>query len=201
MKKTFAMTSIALATSALIACGGSSSNDGDSLDNNSGSVVNPTLQATIDNQPFLSDKITDSECKASASDDKLANNYINMACAAFEDSLIMAEQFQSAVNTFTAEPNEANLAAARAAYKKMRKPYQQAEIMRFDEAFAEGTTGIENVDAWEGDLNAWPLDESRINAIVAGTDDITTDLLSNANGDETGEDPDLVVTIGFHAIE
>jgi putative iron-regulated protein len=49
-----------------------------------------------------------------------------MACAAFEDSLIMAKEFQTAVNTFTAAPNDANLDAARVAYKKMRKPYQQA---------------------------------------------------------------------------
>jgi putative iron-regulated protein len=124
-----------------------------------------------------------------------------MACAAFEDSLIMAKEFQTAVNTFTAAPNDANLDAARVAYKKMRKPYQQAEIMRFDEAFATGTTGIDNVDAWEGGLNAWPLDESRINAIVEGSDAITADLLTDSNGDESAADPDLVVTIGFHAIE
>jgi putative iron-regulated protein len=130
-----------------------------------------------------------------------------MACAAFEDSLVMAKEFQTAVNTFTADTSEANLEAARVAYKKMRKPYQQAEIMRFDEPFAVGTTGIENVDAWEGGLNAWPLDESQINFIVnkddiGSTDTVNEDLIDANNGvDANNNEDEAAVTTGFHAIE
>ena len=165
---------------------------------------------------------------ASASDahiDRLVVSYANMAQAAYEDSLAEAKKLQAAINTFVATPTEENLAAAKAAYKAARQPYSQTEVFRFDEGFvtADDKRKIGSIDGWEGQLNAWPLDEALIdyvsdgyegeynakdniinsNSIKVGsvsqdTQQITPELLAEMN--EIGGS-EANVTTGYHAIE
>lgn len=130
-------------------------------------------------------------------------NYVQMAHAVYNDSLTTATALQQAVTLFIATPTEANLLAARAAYKEARIPYQQSEIMRFDSAItvdknlsADG--GLSSVDDWEGQVNAWPLDENHIDSIINGNDEINIDLLLAQNN--AGEN-EANVTTGVHAIE
>jgi putative iron-regulated protein len=66
------------------------------------------------------------------------------------------------------------LLAAKVAYKAIRAPYQQSEIMRFDSIITVGANldtdgGPASVDEWEGQVNAWPLDENHIITIIAGS--------------------------------
>jgi putative iron-regulated protein len=63
-----------------------------------------------------------------------------------------------AVAALVQSPDEAHLAAARAAWKAARAPYQQSEAFRF---------GNPIVDAWEGKVNAWPLDEGLIDYVAS----------------------------------
>lgn len=157
--------------------------------------------------------------------DRLLISYSDIAHAAYKDSLDTAKALQTAVNTYVDTPNEANLKAAREAYKVARQPYSQTEVFRFDEGFvtANDQRKIANVDAWEGQVNAWPLDEALIDyvddnyegeynskdnivnsdSIAVGslkqdTKAITPELLAQMN--EIGGS-EANVTTGYHAIE
>ncbi|MEZ7503167.1 imelysin family protein [Psychrobacter sp. Arc29] len=157
--------------------------------------------------------------------DRLVISYANMAHAAYKDSLDTAKALQAAVDTYVATPTQANLDAAKSAYKAARQPYSQTEIFRFDEGFvtANDKRAINSIDSWEGQINAWPLDEALIDyvsddyqgeynsqeniinsdSITVGstkqdTSTITPELLAEMN--EIGGS-EANVTTGYHAIE
>ena len=88
--------------------------------------------------------------------------YADIAHAVYEDSLLTARALQRAVDTLVAQPGEESLAAAREAWREARVPYQQSEVYRF---------GNPIVDAWEGKVNAWPLDEGLIDYVAASYGD------------------------------
>lgn len=96
---------------------------------------------------------------AAPSEKAVLTHYSDMALALYEDSLLTAKAMQSAVDKLIAQPNTATLAAARAAWKAARVPYQQTEVYRF---------GNSIVDEWEGKVNAWPLDEGLIDYVAPG---------------------------------
>ena len=147
-------------------------------------------------------------CSGSSSDksvdtEAIKTNYVDMAYSVYSDSLSTAEVLQVAVEAFIISPTEQNLLTAKAAYKEARIPYQQSEIMRWDTAItidhdlsADG--GPASVDDWEGQVNAWPLDENHIVSIIEGSAPITIDLLLSQNG---ADDNEANVTTGVHAIE
>ncbi|MCV5663398.1 hypothetical protein OFN50_30705, partial [Escherichia coli] len=59
---------------------------------------------------------------------------------------------------FLKAPSEAKLEDVKQAWLESRVPYQQSEVFRFGNAV---------VDDWEGQLNAWPLDEGLIDYVAA----------------------------------
>ncbi len=95
---------------------------------------------------------------AAAQERAVLSHYATVAHAMYEDSLIAARGLQKAVRRLVENPGEKNLAAARAAWKAARVPYQQTEVYRFGNAI---------VDDWEGKVNAWPLDEGLIDYVAA----------------------------------
>ncbi|MHA7775850.1 imelysin family protein [Roseibium sp. M-1] len=97
-----------------------------------------------------------------ASPADVLTNYGDIAQAKYADSLATAKTLKAAVDKLVAEPTEANLEAARAAWKDARNPYQQTEAYRFGNAI---------VDDWEGKVNAWPLDEGLIDYVDASYGD------------------------------
>lgn len=130
-------------------------------------------------------------------------NYVEMAHAAYSDSLTTAQALSAAIDTFLANPNEGNLAAARLTYRDARVPYQQSEIMRFDTAITlefglADDGGPASVDDWEGQVNAWPLDENFIVDIIQSDEIINVELLLGQNG---AGDNEANVTTGVHAVE
>lgn len=135
--------------------------------------------------------------------EQVKENYVAMAYAAYSDSLTTATALQTAVNAFLADPTEANLEIAKAAYKDARIPYQQSEIMRWDTSITleqdlASDGGLASVDEWEGQVNAWPLDENHIDSLIAGDEVINEALLLAQNG---ANDNEANVTTGVHAIE
>jgi putative iron-regulated protein len=82
--------------------------------------------------------------------------YADIAQAMYGDALAGARQLQSAVAALVATPSQASMDAARQAWLAARAPYQQTEVFRF---------GNPIVDAWEGRVNAWPLDEGLIDYV------------------------------------
>ncbi|MCO6176809.1 imelysin family protein [Ciceribacter sp. RN22] len=89
---------------------------------------------------------------------QVLKHYAVLAQAKYEDSLSTAKVLDAAIDALIANPSEETLKAARAAWIKARVPYQQSEVYRF---------GNPIVDAWEGKVNAWPLDEGLIDYVDA----------------------------------
>ncbi len=96
---------------------------------------------------------------AEVSTDAVLENYVEIAHAAFSDSLATAKTLQGRIEAFVAGPSEETLQSAREAWLEARIPYGQTEVYRFGNA---------NVDDWEGKVNAWPLDEGLIDYVADG---------------------------------
>ena len=87
----------------------------------------------------------------------VVKHYGELAAAIFGDALSTAQTLQSAIDAFLATPSQTTLDAAKQAWQAARVPYMQTEVFRF---------GNPNVDEWEGQVNAWPLDEGLIDYVV-----------------------------------
>lgn len=145
------------------------------------------------------------------------NHYADIALATFSDSLSEALKLQAAVDAFVKNPDTAHLQAARAAWIAARIPYMQTEAFRF---------GNKVVDDWEGQVNAWPLDEGLIDYVAAdyqhalGNPGATANIVANTTltvGEQkldfTQITPELLASLnelggseanvatGYHAIE
>ncbi|WP_170454106.1 imelysin family protein [Ruegeria arenilitoris] len=88
----------------------------------------------------------------------ILDTYADIAEAKYDDSLRAARKLQAAVAALVEQPSAQNLTAARQAWVAARVPYQQTEVYRF---------GNPIVDDWEGEVNAWPLDEGLIDYVDA----------------------------------
>ncbi|WP_276487197.1 imelysin family protein [Ectopseudomonas mendocina] len=167
--------------------------------------------ATESAAPASAAKVDEAAAKA------VVNHYADLALAVFSDAASTGKALQAAVDALLADPSEATLKAAREAWLAARVPYMQTEVFRF---------GNPVVDEWEGQLNAWPLDEGLIDYvaedyqhalgnpgaqanIIANTEiqvgedkidvsEITSELLASLN--ELGGSEANVAT-GYHAIE
>ncbi len=133
--------------------------------------------------------------------------YANIAYANYSDSLSTAKILQDKIKALIAKPSEQTQQDAKQAWLSARQPYGQTEVFRF---------GNPNVDQWEGQVNAWPLDEGLIdyvnddlydheegnryaNAnIIASKEPLTAELLKSYQ--EKGGSEANVAT-GYHAIE
>ncbi len=147
----------------------------------------------------------------------VVSHYAEMAHAIFSDAASTAKTLQTAIDAFLATPNDATLKAAKDAWLTARVPYMQTEVFRF---------GNPNVDDWEGQVNAWPLDEGLIDYVVddyqhaLGNPGATANIIANTQiqvGEEqldaseiTGEllaslnelgGSEANVATGYHAIE
>lgn len=87
---------------------------------------------------------------------QVINHYADLALAVYGDALSEARELRGQIDTLLADPSEENLAAARQAWRDARVPYMQTEVFRFGNAV---------VDEWEGQVNAWPLDEGLIDYV------------------------------------
>jgi putative iron-regulated protein len=154
---------------------------------------------------------------ADALDKQVVVNYVNIAHAVYQDSYLTAKQLQEKIDQFIAQPSEKNLLAAKSAWLASRVPYQQSEVFRFSNPV---------VDDWEGQLNAWPLDEGLIDYVAKdyqhelGNQGANANIIANRTlniGSQTVDaskiDADLIASLneiggseanvasGYHAIE
>ncbi|MEP9352015.1 imelysin family protein [Xanthobacter sp. KR7-65] len=83
-------------------------------------------------------------------------HYADLAQVMYESSAATAKDLQKAIDAFLAAPSAETLGKARGAWKSARVYYQQTEAFRF---------GNKIVDDWEGNVNAWPLDEGLIDYV------------------------------------
>ncbi len=147
----------------------------------------------------------------------MVEHYADLALAIFSDAHAAGVKLQDAVDALLANPNEQTLDAAKQAWLAARVPYMQTEVFRF---------GNPVVDDWEGQLNAWPLDEGLIDYVqgdyqhALGNPGATANIIANREiqigqdkidiSEITGEKlaslnelagSEANVATGYHAIE
>ncbi|WP_017906233.1 imelysin family protein [Pseudomonas asplenii] len=88
----------------------------------------------------------------------VVTHYADLVFAVYSDAESTAKTLQQAIDAFLAKPNAQTLEAAKAAWVAARVPYLQSEVFRF---------GNTIIDDWEGQVNAWPLDEGLIDYVDA----------------------------------
>ena len=127
-------------------------------------------------------------------------HYSSLVYANYSDSIAAAKQMQQAIDAFIANPSQATQDAARNAWCNAREFYGQTEACRFYDG------PIDNEDGPEGQINAWPMDESYVDYVVgdekAGlinnrSEAITKERLAELN-EHDGEEN---ISTGWHAIE
>jgi putative iron-regulated protein len=111
-------------------------------------------------------------------------NYANIVFSVFSDAQSTAKTLSTAVDAFLATPNDQTLKTARDAWLAARVPYMQTEVFRF---------GNTLIDDWEGQVNAWPLDEGLIDYVAKdyqhalGNPGATANIIANTSI-QVGED-------------
>ena len=130
----------------------------------------------------------------------VAAHYATLVHANYQDTLTGAQALQQAIKAFTAAPSQTTLDAARKAWLQAREFYGQTEAFRFYGGPIDDDNGP------EGQLNAWPMDESYVDYVdgqkTAGIVNnrkqaITKKALASLN-EKGGEEN---VATGWHAIE
>ncbi len=131
---------------------------------------------------------------------KSSQHYANLVEANYQDVLTRVKALQTAVDTFVAAPSAEGLEQAKQAWLAAREPYGQTEAFRFYAG------PIDDAKGPEGQINAWPLDESYIDYVKGNSKAgiinkpnvaITKQKLASLN-EKGGEEN---VSTGFHAIE
>lgn len=108
--------------------------------------------------------------------EQVISHYADIAHATFADAHSTAQALQAAVNAFIAAPSVQTQQAAKDAWLAARIPYMQSEVFRF---------GNTLVDEWEGQVNAWPLDEGLIDyadgdyQYALGNDGATANIIAS----------------------
>lgn len=127
-------------------------------------------------------------------------HYGELVHASYADAHAGALALQKAVDAFVAAPSEAGLQAARKAWLEAREWYGQTEAFRFYGGPIDGEDGP------EGQINAWPMDEAYVDAVVGAPEagiiadrsvSIDMDTLAGLN-EKDGEEN---ISTGWHAIE
>ncbi|MBE7697651.1 imelysin family protein [Tenacibaculum finnmarkense] len=133
-------------------------------------------------------------------------NYAAIASANYEDSYTTALKMQTAINAFLENPTAETHEAAKKAWLYSRDFYGQTE------AFREANGPIDNEDLLgsEGQINAWPLDESYIDYVSGDRGQkIAGGLIADASFaltekniiDKNEDGKDDNISTGWHAIE
>jgi len=137
---------------------------------------------------------------------EVSDGYASLAFVLYQDALAAALGLQRAIDGLLKQPSARSLEVARGAWLEAHRRYSLTEALRF---------GNPNVDAWEGSVNAWPIDEGFIDYVGSeytydlGNPFARENLIASAAPLNTGTlrlqhergglEPN--VAIGFHAIE
>jgi putative iron-regulated protein len=122
--------------------------------------------------------------------------YANHVHASYGDARAQAETMAKAITAFLDTPTAESLAEARKAWVAARPSYLRTETFRFYDG---------PVEAIEGEINAWPMNEAFIDyvegkadaGLINGKDALDIAALTAAN--QKSDEAD--VTTGWHAVE
>ncbi len=112
----------------------------------------------------------------------------------------------TAVKAFVETPSQAHLEAARKAWTAARVPYGHTEAFRFYEGPIDAPASANGPEGPEGRLNAWPLNEAYIDAVVGGpkkgiVNDPGIPITREALVKRNATDDEANVALGWHAVE
>ncbi len=139
----------------------------------------------------------------------VVENYAAMVHSSYQDANMQVKTLSEAINGFVAAPSAESLEKAKQAWLASREVYGQTEVYRFYGG------PIDDENGPEGQINAWPLDESYIDYVegnangadpnastniiadVADFPAINEEVITSLNedGGETN------ISAGYHAIE
>jgi putative iron-regulated protein len=133
---------------------------------------------------------------------EVVGNYANIAYANYKQAYDDAVVLETAINTFTNAPTQANFDAAKSKWKQSRESYGTTEAFRFANGPIDDENGPESL------MNAWPLDENYIDYVEGAS---TSGIINNpvlfplidkafleAQNENGGEKN---ISVGYHAIE
>ncbi|MGR4990084.1 imelysin family protein [Vibrio rotiferianus] len=115
---------------------------------------------------------------ATVTKQQVVEHYADVAHAVFSDSVTTAKALDVKIDEFLKSPSAAKLEEVKQAWLDSRVPYQQSEVFRFGNAV---------VDDWEGQLNAWPLDEGLIDYVATdyqyelGNEGASANIIANTS--------------------
>ncbi len=200
----FAHLSVLALAINLAACG-----DSDTTSNAASTATPAAVTASVETK-----KTADAQA---VTREQVIQHYADIAHATFADAYSTAQTLQDAVSAFLAAPSAETQQAAKDAWLAARVPYMQSEVFRF---------GNTLVDEWEGQVNAWPLDEGLIDYVdgdyqyALGNDGATANIIASQSiqvGEEKIDVSNLTaqllaglnelggseanVATGYHAIE
>jgi len=137
---------------------------------------------------------------AAPSKQAVLTHYADIVHANYMDSLEAARRLQQAVEVFVDAPGEATQRRARDAWLDARDVYGQTEAFRFYGG------PIDDADGPEGQINAWPMDESFVDKVahqphsgLINNPDFAITRENIAAYNERGGEEN--VASGWHAIE
>lgn len=147
-------------------------------------------------QPVAAASASASQLKAQ----DVVQHYSTLVYANYSDTITGAKQMQKAIHAFLVKPSQATQDAARQAWLDAREFYGQTEAFRFYDG------PIDNEDGPEGQINAWPMDESYVDYVVG---DDNAGLINNRKvaitkkrlADLNEHDGEENISTGWHAIE
>ena len=93
------------------------------------------------------------------SSETVTQHYVVMAHAMFTEAQAAGADLALATDALLRSPNEANHLHAKQAWVTAHRAYSRTEVFRF---------GNPNVDDWEGQVNAWPMDEGLVDYVADG---------------------------------
>ena len=136
-------------------------------------------------------------------DAAVVKTYATLVEKSYAASVASAEKLRASIKTFTGEPTQANLDAARKQWIAARDDYGPTEAFRFYDGPID-----EPEEGPEGQINAWPMDEAYVDYVTgaaptgiinnAGTyPTITKEVVLEANE----KDGETNISTGWHAIE
>ncbi|WP_312566984.1 imelysin family protein [Comamonas sp.] len=130
----------------------------------------------------------------------VVQHYSTLVYANYSDTITAAKQLQKAVHAFLAKPSQATQDAARKAWLDAREFYGQTEAFRFYDG------PIDNENGPEGQMNAWPMDESYVDYVEgddkAGIINNRKEAIIKKHLAELNEhDGEENISTGWHAIE
>lgn len=130
----------------------------------------------------------------------VVQHYSTLVYANYSDTITAAKHLQKAVHAFLAQPSQATQDAARKAWLDAREFYGQTEAFRFYDG------PIDNENGPEGQMNAWPMDESYVDYVEgddkAGIINNRQEAITKKHLAELNEhDGEENISTGWHAIE